>query len=77
MLGKKVLNQQTDQSDFKKRLKAEIKDYLELRDGIRKHKVKDKKGSHAKSEKKIVPGIKLEKLNDGKNDEHRERERSK
>ena len=38
-IGKKVMTHHLDSADYKKRLKGEIKEYLELRDSIRKCKV--------------------------------------
>ena len=64
LIGKKFMGQQHDTQDYKKKLKEEIKGYLELRDSIRKVKVNAGKNKHSKSEKKIVAGVKLDKLND-------------
>lgn len=41
-LGQKVLHHQIDPADYKKKLKEEIKDYLELKNSIRKCKGKGK-----------------------------------
>ncbi|MCB0369404.1 MAG: hypothetical protein KDD45_08125 [Bdellovibrionales bacterium] len=62
------MHQHVDSIDYKKRLKEEIKEYLELRDHIRKHKFKskDNKNKHSKSEKKIIAGVKLDKITDPK-----------
>ena len=66
LIGKKVLHQQPDLGDYKRRLKEEIKEYIELRDGIRKHKFKEPKQKGHKSQKKIIAGVKLDKLKEGK-----------
>lgn len=68
LIGKKVLHQQPDLGDYKKRLKEEIKGYIDLRDSIRKHKFKEAKQKNSKSEKKIVAGVKLDKLKGSKAD---------
>ena len=62
LIGQKFIHQQHDTQDYKKKLKEEIKEYVELRDNIRKVKVSPNKNRHSKSEKKIVAGFKLEKM---------------
>ena len=49
LIGKKVMHQQIDTNDYKKKLNQEIKDYIQLRDKIRKCKPKDNKPAHSKS----------------------------
>lgn len=58
-IGQKVLLQQIEVKDYKKKLKEEIKEYIELRDSIRKIKPLPKT-KRALSEKK--EGVKLGKL---------------
>ena len=38
VIGQKVMHQQFEQSDYKKKLKEDIKDYIQLRNSIRKCK---------------------------------------
>jgi len=62
LIGQKVLHQQVDTAEYKKKLKLEIKEYLELRDSIRKCKVKESKLKHSRSERKQTAGLKLDKI---------------
>jgi hypothetical protein len=52
---------QLESSEFKKKLKQEIKGYIELRDSIRKFKVVDGKEKRSKSERKNELKAKSEK----------------
>ena len=56
MIGKKVLTTQFIAGDYKKKLKEQIKEYIELRDSIRKFKLKDNKEKRTKSQKKTLIG---------------------
>ncbi len=40
LIGKKIFEKQLETMDFKKKLKQEIKEYIELRNSIRKFKFK-------------------------------------
>jgi hypothetical protein len=71
-LGRKMLIQHLEKQDFKTKLKAEIKDYLELRDSIRKMK----KSTDARIKRTLSENkIKIEKkhpLTDRKSKKHRQ-----
>ena len=56
------MHHHVDPKDYKKKLKEEIKEYLELKNSIRKFKGKDNKSKSSKSERKTTAGLKLEKI---------------
>ncbi len=51
-----------ERKEYKKKLKEEINEYIELRDGIRKFKLKHNKVQRAESERKLSAGLKLQKI---------------
>lgn len=67
LIALKVTHQHVDPNDYKKKLKEEIKSYIELRDGIRKMKVS--KPKNTKSLKKDSNGVKIDKSPNSKKGE--------
>ena len=65
-IGRKIMQEQVDSLDYKKKLKSEIKEYLELRDSIRKCKPAASKHQSSKSDRKKSVGVKLDKLKEDK-----------
>lgn len=61
LIALKMNHQNVDYIDYKKKLKEEIKSYIELRDGIRK--IRDDKSKNCKSQKKETTALKLDKIN--------------
>lgn len=56
-----------EKNEYKKKLKQDIQQYVELRDGIRKFKLKDGKPKRSQSERKVSVGLKLKKIDSQKN----------
>lgn len=59
-IGKKFLQQQLETADYKKKLKQDIKGYIELRDSIRKFKPDDGKPKRMKSQKRSQKKLKTD-----------------
>lgn len=62
-----MLEKHLARKEYRRRLKDEIKDYEELRDSIRKIKVKEASAKKSESERKISVGLKLQKIDSAKN----------
>jgi hypothetical protein len=56
------LQQLLQKEDYKKKLKQDIQEYVELRDSIRKFKVKEPKIKRTQSERKVSVGLKLKNI---------------